>query len=139
MKKIYNLSVFYAILGIVGGIFFREFTKLNNFSGVTTLSFVHTHAFVLGMIFFLIVVLLEKQFQLSEHTSFSKFLIFYNTGVVLTISMLLVRGITQVLDISLSSGMNAAISGISGLSHIVLTLGFIFFYLILKKQISIAK
>ena len=31
MKKLFNLSFFYLILGLALGVFFREFTKLNDF------------------------------------------------------------------------------------------------------------
>ena len=37
MKKTINLSILYAILAMIGGVFFREFTKFNHFDGVTTL------------------------------------------------------------------------------------------------------
>ena len=40
-KKLANTAFFYAILSMIGGVFYREFTKLNNFTGVTRLSFVH--------------------------------------------------------------------------------------------------
>ena len=60
MKRLFNLSFFYLILGLALGIFFREFTKLNDFTGITTLSATHTHALVLGFIFFLVIVILEK-------------------------------------------------------------------------------
>lgn len=59
MKKLFNLSFFYLILGLALGIFFREFTKFNAFTGITTLSTAHTHTLVLGFIFFLILIVLE--------------------------------------------------------------------------------
>lgn len=39
-----------------GGVFYREFTKLNGFTDFTTLSVVHTHCLILGisMVFVLI-------------------------------------------------------------------------------------
>lgn len=60
MKKLFNLSFFYLILGLLLGVFFREFTKFNNFTDSTTLSTTHTHALVLGFIFFLTLVVIEK-------------------------------------------------------------------------------
>lgn len=56
MKKFYNLVVFYTVIAIVGSVFYREFTKFNGFNGTSTLSFVHTHAFMSGMFFFLILI-----------------------------------------------------------------------------------
>ena len=40
---------------MVGGVFYREFTKLNGYTGVTALGKVHTHLFLLGMVMFLII------------------------------------------------------------------------------------
>lgn len=136
MKKFYRLSAAYAIAGIIGGVFYREFTKFNQFTGTTSLGFVHTHAFMLGLFFFLIVLLLEKQFKLTESKKMKSFLLFYNGGLSLTIIMLVVRGITTVLNTSLSAAMNAAISGIAGVGHILLGIGLLYFFLILKEKIG---
>lgn len=136
MKKFYKLASFYAIVAIVGGVFYREFTKFNGFDGRTTLGFVHTHAFMLGMFFFLIVLLLEKQFHISSHPRCKAFLSFYNIGVIMIIVMLITRGIPQVLNTTLSAGMNAAISGIAGIGHIILCVGLVLFFMILKETIK---
>lgn len=37
MQKYFKISSFYLLFGLVMGIFSREFTKLNNFSGYTVL------------------------------------------------------------------------------------------------------
>ena len=37
MKKYLNLSLAYAVAAMAGGVFYREFTKLNGFVGVTAL------------------------------------------------------------------------------------------------------
>ena len=37
MKKFINISLIYAIAAMAGGVFYREFTKFNNFTGVTAL------------------------------------------------------------------------------------------------------
>ena len=62
MKRYMNLALLYAVLAMVGGVFYREFTKFNGFTGKTTLGVVHTHYFLLGMVFFLLLLLLEKKF-----------------------------------------------------------------------------
>lgn len=136
MKKIWNFACFYTVIALIGGVFFREFTKLNSFQGVTTLGVVHTHALVLGLFFFLIVLLLEKQFSLSSHKRFALFLNIYNIGLMITIVMLVIRGITQVLESPLSTGLNAAISGIAGIGHILLGAGLLLFLFLLKSQIK---
>nr|WP_301897354.1 DUF2871 family protein [uncultured Holdemanella sp.] len=44
-------SIVYGVLGLIGDVFYREFIKLNGFSTYTSLSVVHTHYFMLGMMF----------------------------------------------------------------------------------------
>ncbi len=134
MKRYMNGAITYAALAMAGGVFYREFTKFNHFTGQTTLSVLHTHYFVLGMLFFLLLLLLEKNFAFSSAKS-DKILLFYNIGLNTTVAMLFVRGITQVLNMSLSSGQDAAISGIAGLGHIILGVSIIYILLEIKKAV----
>lgn len=99
MKRYMNGAITYAALAMAGGVFYREFTKFNHFTGQTTLSVLHTHYFVLGMLFFLLLLLLDFSSVKSD-----KILLFYNIGLNITVAMLFARGITQVLNIPLSSG-----------------------------------
>lgn len=133
MKKYLNLSLIYAIAAMAGGVFYREFTKWNGYTGVTALGKVHTHLFLLGMVLFLIVALFAAHTDLKEERLFRIFLKVYNIGVPLTAVMLAVRGITQVLETTLSTGASAAISGIAGIGHILTGVGLILFILSLKK------
>lgn len=80
MKKIAKLSFFYGILGMLLGVFYREFTKINGFTEQTVLGGLHTHILVSGVFFFLIVLLLEKSFELTKDKKFNKFFITYNIG-----------------------------------------------------------
>ena len=133
MKKMINTSIAYMILGLVFGVFYREFTKFHGFVGTTQLSVLHTHALVLGMFFFLIVALFFSRFNLAKEPKFKKFYFFYNLGLILNLVMMVVRGVTQVLGTNLASGPNAAISGIAGLTHIILTIGLFYFYAVLRQ------
>ena len=47
MKRYMNTALLYAILAMVGGVFYREFTKFHGFTAKTTLSVVHTHYFLM--------------------------------------------------------------------------------------------
>ena len=136
-KKFINTSFLYAILAMIGGVFYREFTKFNQFVDATALGKVHVHLFVLGMIFFLVVALSEKQYKISEDKRINKFFVIYNVGLIGMVIMLLVRGITQVKYTALTTAMNASISGIAGLAHIVMAIGIILFFLILRKAADI--
>ena len=133
MKKYLNISFVYAIAAMVGGVFFREFTKWNGFTGVTTLGKVHTHLFLLGMLVFLVVALFAAHNDLKRWKTFRVFLCIYNIGVPLTAVMMVVRGVTQVLELTLSSAADAAISGVAGIGHILTGAGIILLLLSLKK------
>lgn len=133
MKKYLNYSMFFAIFGLVAGVYFREFTKFNGFTGVTSLGKVHTHAFALGMIVYLIVALFADRYDLEAEKTFKRFNQLYPTGLTLVLVMLLVRGTLQVLGTELSKGLSASISGIAGISHILLAGGIIHLLLALKK------
>lgn len=52
MKKIAKLSFFYSMLGMLLGVFYREFTKINDFTGKTVLGGLHTHVLVSGVFSF---------------------------------------------------------------------------------------
>ena len=134
MKKCLNISLVYAIAAMVGGVFYREFTKLNGFGGTTVLGKVHTHLFLLGMVVFLISALFCAHFKsLPERKTFKAFLCVYNIGVPLTAVMMAVRGVTEVLGTELSKGANGAISGIAGIGHIIAGTGIILLLLSLKS------
>lgn len=136
MKKYLNLSLYYAIAAMIGGVFYREFTKMYAYTGVTTLGKVHAHLFILGMLMFLIVALYAKQYRLEEQKSFRLFLIFYNIGLIITAVMLVVRGVPQVTGAVLSNGISSMISGIAGLGHISLGAGMILLIVSFKKSIT---
>lgn len=134
MKKYLNLSLIYAIAAMAGGVFYREFTKFNGFSGTTVLGKVHTHFFLLGMMVFLLVALFQANLDIEKQKMFRVFQVVYNIGVPLTAVMMLVRGVTQVLGMELSKGFDASISGIAGIGHILTGLGIILLLLSLKKS-----
>lgn len=133
MKKYLNISMIYAIAAMAGGVFYREFTKYNAYTGVTALGKVHTHLFMLGMLVFLVVALYGTHMDLEKFKTFRGFLWVYNIGLPLTAIMLLVRGVTQVLGMNLSSAADASISGIAGIGHILTGIGIILLLLSFKK------
>ena len=138
MKRYINTALLYAILTMVGGVFYREFTKFNNFTAKTTLGVVHTHYFLLGMVFFLLLLLLEKNFSFTGAKT-GRILAVYHIGLNLTAVMFGVRGITQVLGTALSSGMSAAISGVAGIGHILLGVSLVLLLLQIKRSVSVSE
>lgn len=125
MKKYLNISLAYAIAAMAGGVFYREFTKFNGYTGVTALGKVHTHLFLLGMLTFLVVALYAARNALAKVKTFRVFLWTYNIGVPLTAAMLVARGVPQVLGMTLSTVGNASVSGIAGIGHILTGVGMI--------------
>lgn len=95
MKRYMNLALLYAILAMTGDVFYWEFTKFSSFTAKTTLSVVHTHYFLLGMVFFLLLVVLEKNLSFTGAKP-GRVLLTYHIGLNLTSVMLVVRGVTQV-------------------------------------------
>lgn len=134
MKKYANSALFYAIAAMVFGVFYREFTKFMGFTGETALSVMHTHYFMLGMVMFLLMLLLEKQFAFTNGKT-GKVLLVYHAGLNLTGVMFLIRGVAQVLGTPLSSGMNAAISGMAGIGHILLGVSMVLLLVQIKKSV----
>lgn len=99
---------------------------MNDYTAWTTLSVVHTHYFILGMMFFLILGLISMNMNLKINRA----VLFYNIGLNLTAIMLIVRGIIQVLDLNV---IPALISGIASIGHIILGVSLILILLDIKK------
>ena len=134
MKRYMNSALLYAALALAGGVFYREFTKFSGFSGKTALAVVHAHYFLLGMVFFLLLLVLEKSFAFSGPKT-GRALALYHAGLNLTAVMLAVRGVTQVRGLFLTAGMNAALSGMAGIGHILLGFGLILLLLQLRARV----
>lgn len=134
MKRYANLSLIYAVAAMVFGVFYREFTKFSGFTGDTNLSVMHTHYFILGMMFFLLMLLLEKSFAFSDGHRIGKAVLLYNIGLNITGLGFLIRGLTQVWGTELSRGMDASLSGISGIGHILLGVGMILILLTIRRK-----
>lgn len=81
MKKLLNTAFIYALAAMAGGVFYREFTKFNGFSGRTALGLVHTHLFLLGTVFFLLAALFSKELDWARERNFRLFYGLYNTGL----------------------------------------------------------
>ncbi|MCF0115920.1 MAG: DUF2871 domain-containing protein [Erysipelotrichaceae bacterium] len=123
MKDFIKVGFIYLIAGALGGVFFREFTKFMGFSGVTALSYIHPHLIGLGTLVFLVLALFRNIKDFTQDKKYKMFFMTYNAGLIGMNVMFFVRGIMQVLNVALSSGMNGAISGIAGLFHIIFFAG----------------
>ncbi len=133
IKRYANMALAYAVAAMIFGVFYREFTKFSGFSGQTALSVIHTHYFLLGMFFSLLLMLIEKAFSFSDQNT-GKILIVYQLGLNITALGFLMRGLTQVWETELSKGMNASISGIAGIGHILTGICLILLLLKIRKR-----
>jgi hypothetical protein len=132
MKKLYKTSFFYLILGLAMGVFYREFTKIKGYQGITMLSKIHAHLLILGFLLFLILLFLEIKYNITVNKKFRSFYIVYNIGLMLTIGTMTWRGILDIIGIG-SINTNI-VSGIAGIGHILLGTGLIIFMLIIKDR-----
>lgn len=136
MNRLLSTSFVYMILGVASGLFYREYTKATDTLGVDTqLSTLHTHFLALGMLVFLIVLALDAVLSLSGRRSFTVFYWTYNIGLVLTVVMQGVRGILT-LDGQDPATTTAAIPGIAGLGHMILTAGLVALFVALRAAVK---
>ena len=103
MKKLINTAFVYALGAMAAGVFFREVTRMLNYTSRTYLSLAHGHLFLLGTLFFLIVALLSKFIDFAETGSFRKAYLVYNVGLIWTVALFLVHGWMEV------QGLDAAL------------------------------
>lgn len=135
MKRLANTAFVYALIAMLCGVIYREGSKFLELTEPTTWSLTHSHFFVLGMFFFLIVLLLEKSFHLTKDKKFKIFYIIYNLGLIVTGIMLWIRGIFDITN-NASITYDKMISGISGVGHLLLGISIILFFIILKNRIK---
>ncbi len=135
MKKLVKTAFIYAIIAMICGVIYREGSRFLELTEPNTWSFTHTHFFALGMFFFLIVLILEKEFSLTKDKKFKAFYIIYNIGLIITGIMLWMRGIADITE-SFYNSYDKMISGISGIGHILLGIGIILFFIILNNKIK---
>ena len=134
-KKYFKTSFIYLIFGLFLGAFYREYTRIIGFTGLTSLRVAHTHTLVLGFILFLILSIFAKSFDIKEDKKEKRFFKTYNFALILVISTIIARGFYQIYDLD-SASLSAAISGIAGIGHIAISFAFYFLYVYLKSFID---
>ncbi|HEH8067213.1 TPA: DUF2871 domain-containing protein [Staphylococcus aureus] len=132
MRRLLYSFLFYMIIGLFSGFFYRELTKAYDFTGTTQLSLVHTHTLILGMFMFLILLPLEKLFKLSTYYLFNWFFYVYNIGVIVTIGMMVTKGFFQVTGKSYSP---EAFAGFAGIGHTGMLAGLLLLFFLLRQAI----
>lgn len=120
MKRLMNASIVYGVLGLISGVFYREFT---------TLSVVHTHCLMVGMVLFLLLVVVKKNFHFIDNKVL-KYLLLYHIGLNLTVIMLVVRGVVQVLSLDASSAV------LFGIAHLILGISMVLVLISIRNCIK---
>lgn len=140
-KKYVDIAFIYGVLAMIGGVFYREYPKIAlkghdviwAFIGTNPLSKVHGHLFVLGMFFFLILALITARVNIEKDKNFNLFMLFYNLGLNITVIMMLIKGIKQLQLKELTKTVERTLSICAGLGHVMLGVGIILFFIILRK------
>lgn len=115
MRRLLYSFLFYMIIGLFSGFFYRELTKAYDFTGTTQLSLAHTHTLILGMFMFLILLPLEKLFKLSSYYFYLTGSSAYNIGVIVTIGMWWWQ--KDSLQVTGKSYSPEAFAGFAGIGH----------------------
>lgn len=129
---LYRLAGVWTLVGLVGGLGYRELTRSHDFDGRTQLAVVHTHALVLGTVMMLLLLVIERVFRLSEQRGFRASVWIYTAGVAITVAMLSVNGTRTVMG----HESNPALAGISGTGHIAIAVGLAMFFLSLGRAVQ---
>ncbi|MDN5571327.1 MAG: DUF2871 domain-containing protein [Propionibacteriaceae bacterium] len=132
LNRIFISAATWTGLGLISGLYWREFTKFTDFTGHTQLATAHTHALALGMLMLLAVLAVVRSLNLAEKPT-KLFVTLWNVGLGLTFGTMIVKGTLQVLGIEFAE--SAMWSGIAGLGHMILTGAVIYFFVVLRRAL----
>lgn len=134
LKKLINIAGIYGLGSLLAGLLYRTLTQIHKFEGETTLAVTHSHLMAMGAFLFLILALFALHTNLVTLPAFRKFLWGYNLSFPLMIAVMLFKGYAQVSGMVFDKKMNAIVTGISGVSHIGITIALIFLFIALKRM-----
>ena len=132
---LFRMAAVWTAVGLASGLAYRELTRTTGFEGFTQLAVVHTHTLVLGTLVVLLLLALQKLYRLADDRRFRWFVWSWNVGLALTAGGMAVKGTLQVIGSTAAD--SAALAGISGLGHIVLTAAFVLLFLVLGRRIRL--
>lgn len=125
-NNLFANSIALLVVGLIGGVFYREFTKFYAFTDATHLSKIHVHTLVLGFFVSLLMYLLAK--DMKDVKVLKKPYEIYLTGLVFTVVNMVVIGIYEVVSERTDVIVRAAIDGTSGIGHIILGVGIVWMF-----------
>lgn len=130
---LFRLAAVWAAIGLASGLGYRELTRAVGYTDFTQLGLVHTHTLVLGTLVGLLLLVLQRAYDLGRDRRFAWFLWVWNIGLVLTAAGLTTKGTLQVLGSPIA--YSPALAGFSGMGHILLTVGFVLLFVVLGGRI----
>lgn len=132
MKKLVRISTIYALLGTVAVVFYLIFTKQHHYEGQTLLSSLYLFLFGLGTVFHLLIAILDKLFNFTNHKLYSPFLIVHNVGMFVSSLVMLGKGINSVTGAEKS----VLLSAFTGIGHLIIAIAGISFFVILNQIVD---
>lgn len=124
-KNLLAISFSFLIMGLLGGVFYREFTKIYDFTAPGHLGKIHVHTLVLGFIILSILYAIVKNYSVEQIRVLKKPVHIYIAGVTFTLVCMVLIGIYEVVSLGQAVVKQAALDGVSGLGHIVLSVGLV--------------
>lgn len=128
MKKLFKTFLTFLIAVLVIEVVILISTKMtgwDNFvSGRPFLAAVHVHLMVLGVLFFLIQMILEKLFCITKAKFYNVFYIVFIGGLCLSIAMILYKGFAQVFGFTT---IRALTESIPAIAHTAMFVALFFF------------
>lgn len=130
MQRIRTAALVYAIVGLFGGVTYRELTKHVN-DVDSQLNIVHTHFLTLGLMMMLIVLALDAALDISRSKEFGVFFLTYNVGLVISGGMMFFRGLMTIFE----GAELPWLSWVAGAGHLLLGVGIVALLMSLTKPI----
>lgn len=127
-----KLATTFLVLGLVAGVFYREFTRMHRWELGTTLRVTHVHLIALGFLFFFALYAILKT-EPEVPTSLSRALTTYITGLSWTVVGFVVRGIYTVVSEGSVRFPDAILSAMAGIGHVILAVGLVWTLVILIR------
>lgn len=113
------------IMGLTGGVFYREFTKFYQFTGPGHLGKLHVHTLVLGFVIMTLIYLLSRGFNQQQLKKLKKPIYTFEAGLIFTVINMMLLGMYEVVGAGQGTINRSAADGLSGMGHIILAVGLV--------------
>jgi hypothetical protein len=136
-QSIIELAFVSLILGLAGGVFYREFTKIYAYTETTYLGGIHVHTLALGFLsLFVLYTLISRNEDAEFVVKLRTPVYVWLSGLLLSIVMMMIHGIIEVLGNYYGTVPEAAIAGLAGLGHIIFSIGIVWTMILLVRNES---